>query len=979
MIKNAPLVMRQVNYSTSMMVKIVPGVSIEWASDLDSSKPGNLERDTHNEIKTSKPYDDQDLRLFEGYLYTNVYETVGVDIKGLDQHFRSYDVFVYLDADNSKSKSGTSIRSITDGMTTFYLNDADGNTFTGEYVEVTSTTANTAQVGNYVVFRGLTQSVVNIRIDNDTTISNSSDNKPAITAIQVVGQRHLIDRIETLNPEYGGNDQILTGGGADLVFGGSGNDDINTAGANIYGQVDGDIVVGDNGRATIMLGEVRQVETTDPEFAPRLDRPGSDDIIRTGNGEDLVLGGNGNDDIDTGVRGSFDYGDVQIVSINFNGGSLQSEIVGIAGSVAADNWNNLVNTSKNNDDHHRDYRHHRHHRHHNHHHDTQSSLSSLIFNNGSVATGLNIEWGVDLDSKKAKKASNDSHSQINPDSQNERLFAGYLYSSTSKTLGANITGLSQHFNTYDVYVYIDADDSKSRDGISSHRITDGTTTFYLNDPDGNKFEGTFVEVNSTDPFAPETGNYVVFRNLTSNTFFVEIDDDRTLKNGYAPAPAISAIQIVGGADKDQVVISGDYDNDAVVGDNGVARRLNGKVYELISTDPVNVADGVALQEDTIATGNGQDVVIGGNDDDSIKGEEGDDLILADNARILFFDSEVIGLNSPDHDHYHHDHDDKYFDPFNVPGIELLADNIGGNDTVEGGEDNDLIYGQFGNDTYQFVGGGLGSDRLIENSSNPLNDSQDVLDFSKFNGSVDIDLDSSKTQTVNDKVSEGDIHLELHLYNPLGFEGVIGSEFNDEIQGNNRNNILIGLGGDDKIKGDDGDDVILGGTGNDEIDGDSGHDIIDGGDGNDEIDGDCGDDVILGGAGNDEIDGDSGDDIIDGEDGNDEIKGDSGDDIILGGAGNDYIKGDSGRDKLEGGDGNDRIKGESKGKNADFLIEQDTSSEAIGLREEFAKFSQEFNRDDFFYEDPNHENPHPTNDRPVRAWIQSFLNRISGKN
>ena len=70
---------------------------------------------------------------------------MGVDITGLDQHFHSYDVYVYLDADDGKSKSGTSIRSITDGTTTYYLDDADGNTFTGEYVEVTSTTAGTVK------------------------------------------------------------------------------------------------------------------------------------------------------------------------------------------------------------------------------------------------------------------------------------------------------------------------------------------------------------------------------------------------------------------------------------------------------------------------------------------------------------------------------------------------------------------------------------------------------------------------------------------------------------------------------------------------------------------------------------------------------------------------------------------------------------------------------------------------------------------
>ena len=57
----------------------------------------------------------------------------------------------------------------------------------------------------------------------------------------------------------------MTGGGSDLVLGGSGEDRITTYGAEIHGESDRDIVAGDNARVTISLGEVRQVVTTDFE------------------------------------------------------------------------------------------------------------------------------------------------------------------------------------------------------------------------------------------------------------------------------------------------------------------------------------------------------------------------------------------------------------------------------------------------------------------------------------------------------------------------------------------------------------------------------------------------------------------------------------------------------------------------------------------------------------------------------------------
>ena len=87
----------------------------------------------------------------------------------------------------------------------------------------------------------------------------------------------------------------------------------------------------------------------------------------------------------------------------------------------------------------------------------------------------------------------------------------------------------------------------------------------------------------------------------------------------------------------------------------------------------------------------------------------------------------------------------------------------------------------------------------------------------------------------------------------------GTENADRIIGGNLNDILSGLGGDDTISGETGDDRLLGGGGNDEISGGQGSDIINGnggsniitgGDGNDRLIVESGGSTITGGAGQD---------------------------------------------------------------------------------------------------------------------------------
>ena len=568
----------------------------------------------------------------------------------------------------------------------------DGNTFTGTYVEVTATDSQAPAVGNYVVFRGLTSNRVEVRVESE---GNDRQNLPVINGLQVVGQHHEVDRFETTDALIGGDDVVRAGGGHDLIFGGAGNDDIETYGSGTRGAGDADIVVGDNARATFMLGDLRNLRTPDPARGEGFAERGDDRIV-TGNGADLVLGGVGNDRVDTGIVE--EPRDTQIISFNFNSESPKSEIHGLAGAAQAGNWNNLTG------DRHVTF--------------GDGRDETIVFNNGSTAGGVTIEWG-DLRNdgrlgKDLAKTSATTRSTIPIPITND-LFEGYLRASQDKVVGVNISGLNAHFPVYDVYVYLDMEDGDSNDGISVHGISDGSTTYYLNDVDGNTFSGEFVRADSTDRIGPAPGNYVVFRNLTADVATIRIGGG-TAPDSWRPGcpdrgdtGGWRCGQGSGGGAGTAGIMGGDFDRDTVVGDNGSVRFLNGEIYEL-RTNQTGLGG-----DDTIRGGEGGDTLIGGSGNDYLGGESGHDLLLGDNVRLTYFAGEVVDIASDRSalersalerllDQRHQDNDND-----NLRGIVLADIDIGGNDRLEGGRDDDLMFGQAGNDTYIFAGGGLGED------------------------------------------------------------------------------------------------------------------------------------------------------------------------------------------------------------------------------------------------------------------------------
>jgi VCBS repeat-containing protein len=230
------------------------------------------------------------------------------------------------------------------------------------------------------------------------------------------------------------------------------------------------------------------------------------------------------------------------------------------------------------------------------------------------------------------------------------------------------------------------------------------------------------------------------------------------------------------------------------------------------------------------------------------------------------------------------------------GLSVLIGGVGV-DNLTGGAGNDILRGGSGNDN---MDGGAGT--------------EDLLDLSDGTSpGITFTLTQSSTAT---NVNLNTIGLGNDSYKNM--EGVIGTNFADNITGSSGNDILRGGGGNDTLDGGAGTGDLI-----DFTDGAAGivftlvqsnsNTVFNTGPANlgtdtyKNMEGVIGTgfaDQLTGSISNDIIRGGAGDDTINGNDGNDTLRGDSGNDFILGGNGNDVLNGGLGADTLFGGAGND---------------------------------------------------------------------------
>ena len=224
--------------------------------------------------------------------------------------------------------------------------------------------------------------------------------------------------------------------------------------------------------------------------------------------------------------------------------------------------------------------------------------------------------------------------------------------------------------------------------------------------------------------------------------------------------------------------------------------------------------------DTINGNNGSDLIVGGDGNDILNGGDGNDIIRGGNNNdtmdggtgsedLLDFSdaTQAIGTAA---------------NPFVLvqgSGVTNVGNSVTGlgNDSytnmegVIGGSSNDFLTGSTGNDILR---GGPGNDTLDGAAG------IDLIDFRDGTAGITFTLTQSSSNTVFNASAAG---LGTDTYK--NFEGVIGTNFNDTLNGSASNDVLRGEGGNDVINGNGGNDTITGGAGADTLSGGAGNDTF----------------------------------------------------------------------------------------------------------------------------------------------------------
>ena len=159
----------------------------------------------------------------------------------------------------------------------------------------------------------------------------------------------------------------------------------------------------------------------------------------------------------------------------------------------------------------------------------------------------------------------------------------------------------------------------------------------------------------------------------------------------------------------------------------------------------------------------------------------------------------------------------------------------GNDTINGGDGDDEMGGDDGND---IINGGAGNDDIAGGAGNDRMTGGKGDDTYFVDSAKDTVIESAN-QGVQDTVQSSinytlGAHLEvLELLGDADLNGT-GNALDNGIFGNAGRNSLNGGAGDDFLEGGAGDDILICGAGNDVVNGGAGFDVIDGGLGSDSI-------------------------------------------------------------------------------------------------------------------------------------------------
>ncbi len=285
----------------------------------------------------------------------------------------------------------------------------------------------------------------------------------------------------------------------------------------------------------------------------------------------------------------------------------------------------------------------------------------------------------------------------------------------------------------------------------------------------------------------------------------------------------SHADILAGDGRENEIKGGDGDDTIYGGPGGDKDTNDDDLYGEGGNDTLYGGIG----DDELFGGDGDDVLVGGPGLDKYEGGAGNDLIYVDKADADDTNGKVHGGENtaagsrPDSDTVSFerftDDDGGITGVALGTGIYLQIENAIGTDF------DDTITGS--DSEANTIEGGEGGDTLSGGADS--NDPGDTVSYASSPKRVRIDF-SGATDTAVGGHATGDT-----LKN---FENIIGSAYDDVLEGDDTANVLTGLAGDDELAGNGGDDTLSGGDGDDELNGGLGDDTLEGGAGADELDG-----------------------------------------------------------------------------------------------------------------------------------------------
>ena len=596
-----------------------------------------------------------------------------------------------------------------------------------------------------------------------------------------------------------GNDQMEGNDGSDAMNGGSGNDSIN-------GNDDNDLLVGGDGGDTISGGNGND-RLIGGELISSLNDPLSDasaDTLNGDAGEDSLIGDDGSF-LPLIVRQDIGGADT------LRGGLNNDLIFGGAGAdnIHGQGGNDIIAGGRGND---------------------------TIIGGSLLSLGQSLPDGDDL---------------INGEDGDDAIYGDNLspfLAPTISLLGGNDELVGGDGN--DILVgQFGHDRMEGNDGwdvmhggIGNDQMTGGAGNDTLIGDDGTDL---MFGNSGNDELRGGDDNDILVGGTGNDDLFGDAGND--VANGESGADTIvggDGDDRITGGDGNDVLIGGN--NSAVLPDDG-ADQIDGDAGD----DWILGDSGTRSPIDVSSPIGGADTIQGGTGNDTIFGMAGNDF---------------VGGGSNDDD------------LFLGPGDDI-ANGDSGDDRLFGGPGNDILAGSVGKDE---IIGNEGNDWLIGGNFTTAGYAEPETDDDTLDGREGQDLLFGDSWSLEYPFAENMVGGDDKLIGGNDNDIVSGQAGNDELRGGSGEDQLLGGDGNDSIRGDAGSDTISGGRGNDQLRGDDGDDLIRGDDGDDLLFGGTGNDILLGGGGKDSINGNEGRDLLIGGRNGDVMNGNDGDDLLIAG-------------------------------------------------------------------------------------------------